>query len=308
MDQGMLQEEQRIAELLPPETLRGITNGESATVGQLLNHSSGIATWEFDSRWITKGRGYAQNPDHLWTPIEPLEFIRGDGHPATNAAGQGYAYSNTNFTLLGLIIERVTGRPLVELLHEQIFNPLGLMDIRMEGFEPIDPKRVPPRYHYNTPEFRDTAGISPYYRNLGTLLDVSRSNLSTEWAAGGLMATPRDLAAFTLALRDGRVVPRTTLARMLRFRPTDAPDEEVGAGIFREQLADGWLDGYDGGVLGFGAVMGWVEGDDIVLALSTNVGMMHAGDKSFYPLQLVRSASFMAALRKFAHALTPSGG
>jgi D-alanyl-D-alanine carboxypeptidase len=257
-----------------------------------------------DPRWIRVGRGAEQDPDHHWQQAEPLDYIRGAGHPATHAAGHGYAYSNTNFTLLGLVLERVTGESVTTLLHRQLLDPLGVHEVRLEGFEDVDTARLPSRYHYNTAIFRRDAGMSPYYRRQPpALIDVTRSSLATEWTAGGLVATPRDLATFTLALRDGRVVSPAALARMTRFRPTGDADEEVGEGIFRERVAGGWLDGYDGGVLGFGAVTGWIEGDDIVVSLATNVGMMHTGDDSFYPLKLVRSKPFMKALRRFAGTL-----
>lgn len=308
IDSGVLAEDRRLADLLSADQLSGIANADVATVGQLLDHSSGIATWEFDPRWIREGRGESQDPQRAWASAETLDYVRGDGHQATHAAGHGYAYSNTNFTLLGLVLERVTGRSVTELLHAQLLDPLGLHDIRLEGHESVDAARLPGRYHYDTPEFRHDAGISPLYRTVETgLLDVTRSSLATEWTAGGLVATPHDLAAFMLALRDGRVVSPAALARMIRFRPTGEPDEEVGEGVFREQVDGGWLDGYDGGVLGFGAVTGWLEGEDVVLALATNVGMMHTGDASFYPLQLVRSAPFMHALRRFAAVLSPPG-
>jgi D-alanyl-D-alanine carboxypeptidase len=307
IDDGTLSEDTTLVSVLGPEIVGDIPNAAQTTIGQLLNHSSGVPTWEFDADWMTQGRGSALNPSKYWSKTETLDFLRGGRHPATNPVGQGYAYSNTNYTLLGLVLEKVTGRDVVDLLHAQLLDPLGLKDIRLEGFEAIDSARIPARYHYGTAEFRRTAGVSPAFREVGGgLLDVSRSNLSTEWTAGGLLATPRDLAAFTLALRDGRVVSRQALARMTHFRPTDEADEQAGAGIFREQVAGGWLDGYDGGVLGFGAVMGWIEGEDIVIALATNVGMMHAGDDAFYPLKLVRSPAFMHAVRHLAGTLTPT--
>ncbi|MCG8399952.1 beta-lactamase family protein, partial [Bacillus atrophaeus] len=75
-------------------------------------------------------------------------------HPATHAPGAAYAYSNSNYTLLGLVIEKVTGHDAVHELRARVLDPLGLADIRMEGFEPVDAGRLPARYHFDTPEFR----------------------------------------------------------------------------------------------------------------------------------------------------------
>ena len=137
------------------------------------------------------------------------------------------------------------------------------------------------------------------------LIDVSRSNLSTEWAAGGLVATAPDLARVTLALRDGRILSPAAVARMTTFRPADDPGQEAGEGLFREPLAGATLRGYDGGVLGFGAVMGWLEHEDLVIVVMTNVGSMHSGDAAFFPLRLVRSKGFVNAVRALAAELAP---
>ncbi len=306
VDQGRLSLESTAADILGPDVVAGIPNADRATIRQLLNHTSGIPTWEFDPEWIRKGRGAESDPDRVWAKAETLEYVRGGRHPATNSPGKSYAYANTNYTLLGLVVEKITTRDIVDVLHNDLLEPLGLADIQLEGFEPIDPSRIPARYHYDTPEFRRTAGLSPAFRLAAPgLIDVSRSNLSTEWTAGGLLATARDLAAFTLALRDGRVVAPKTLARMVSFAPTDEATEEVGQGLFHERLADDWLIGYDGGVLGFGAVMGWLEHADLVVVIMTNVGMMHTGDDAWYPLQLVRSKAFVRAARQLALELSP---
>jgi D-alanyl-D-alanine carboxypeptidase len=305
VDQGRLSLDATAADILGPEVTAGIPNADRATIRQLLNHTSGIPTWEFDAEWIRRGRGADSAPDRIWGKAETLDYVRGARHPATDAPGKSYAYANTNYTLLGLVVEKITGRDIVDVMHNDLLTPLGLADIRLEGFEPIDPLRISARYHYDTPEFRRTAGISPAFHLAAPgLIDVSRSNLSTEWTAGGLLATARDLAAFTLALRDGRVVAAATLARMVSFGPTGDAGEEVGQGLFHERLADDWLIGYDGGVLGFGAVMGWLEHEDLVAVIMTNVGMMHTGE-AWYPLQLVRSKAFVRAARRLALELSP---
>ncbi len=94
----------------------------------------------------------------------------------------------------------------------------------------------------------------------------------------------------------------------MSFASTGEAAEEVGQGLFHERLADDWLIGYDGGVLGFGAVMGWLEHDDLVVVIMTNVGMMHTGDDAWYPLQLVRSKAFVRSARQLARELSPRHG
>jgi D-alanyl-D-alanine carboxypeptidase len=305
-DEGRLDLDRTPADVVGHDVVRGIPNADRATLRQLLAHTSGIPTWEFDADWIRRGRGSQLLTDRYWRKDETLDYIRDGRHAATNEPGMGYAYSNSNYTILGLVIEKVTGHDALVEIRERVLRPLSLSEIKMEGFEPIDPMRVPARYHFNTPEFRRDAGLHPSFRPVSaSLIDVSSSNLSTEWTAGGLMATARNLAEFTRALRDGEIVGEAAMQRMLTFTPADEPGEEAGQGLFRETLENGSLIGYDGGVLGFGGVMGWVEGEDLVIVILTNVGTMHSGDEAYFPLKLVKTASFVSAARRLARELSP---
>ena len=306
VDEGRLSLDATPKDLLGPEAIHGIPNADTATVRELLNHTSGIPTWEFDADWIRRGRGSELLIERYWRKDETLDYLREGRQPATNAPGAGYAYSNSNYTILGLIIEKVTGHDALREIRERILTPLGLTSVRLEGFEPIDLRRVPARYHLNTESFRRDAGLHTSFRVVTPMLiDVSASNLSTEWMAGGLLTTARDLAEFTRALRDGEVVSPAAMNRMLTFTAADEPGEESGQGLFREPLENGSLIGFDGGVLGFGAVMGWLEGEDLVVVIQTNVGTMHSGDAAYYPLKLVKTAAFVTAARRLARELSP---
>ena len=311
-DEGRLDLDATPRAILGDALTGDIPNAGTATLRQLLNHTSGVPTWEFDPDWIRRGRGENLLTGRAWRKDETLEYLRHGRHPATNAPGAAYAYSNSNYTLLGLVIEKVTGHDAVQELHARVLDPLGLRDIRMEGFETVDAARIPARYHFNTPEFRRDAGLHVSFRPVAPgLIDVSASDLSTEWTAGGLLATARDLAVFARALRDGAVVGPAGLGRMQDFIPThddSDPGSAVGEGLFREQLDAGTLIGEDGGVLGFGAVMGWLEHEDLVVVVMTNVGSMHSGDAAYYPLKLVKAAHFINAARRLAAALTPPAG
>lgn len=308
-DEGRLDLDTTPRAILGEAVTGDIPNAGTATLRQLLNHTSGVPTWEFDADWIRRGRGENLLTSRPWRKDETLDYLRHGRHAATNAPGAAYAYSNSNYTLLGLVIEKVTGHDAVQELHARVLDPLGLRDIRMEGFEPVDAARIPARYHFNTAEFRRDAGLHPSFRPVApALIDVSASNLSTEWTAGGLMATARDLAVFARALRDGAVVGPAGLRRMQDFVPTHDdtdPGSAVGEGLFRETLEEGALIGEDGGVLGFGAVMGWLEHEDLVVVVMTNVGSMHSGDSAYYPLKLVKSAHFIRAARRLAATLSP---
>jgi D-alanyl-D-alanine carboxypeptidase len=312
IDEGRLKLEARISDLLEPAVIAGIPNADRATVQQLLDHTSGIPSWEFDSQWIRDGRGDGMDLDHHWGKAETLDYLRRGRDPPAHPPGQGYTYSNTNYTLLGLLIERVTGHDAVSEIHQRVLQPQGLNDIYFEGYDSVDADRLPSRYHFGTAEFLRTAGMHASFRRVdGRLIDVSRSRLSTEWTAGAALATARDLALLARNLRDGRAVSDAALRRMESFRATDDPDEDMGQGLALDRYGGQRLIGYTGNVLGFGAAVGWVPDEDIVIALMTNVGAMHAGDSAYFPEKFLKQTHLIAAARRLARELAPrasSGG
>ena len=304
VDEGRLSLDAKAGDLLGSEAIAAVPNADRATVLELLNHTSGVPSWEFDRDWIRHGRGAAFEIGHFWGKADTLDYLRHGRDPPANEPGKGYAYSNTNYTLLGLIIEKVTGHEAVSEVHRRVLDPLGLSDIRFEGFEPIDARRLPSRYQFFTAEYRRAAGVHPLFNRVSpALIDVSRSNLSVEWTAGAMLATMRDLALFMRALRDGRVVSRTALGRMQTFGATDDPDEEMGQGLARDRYGAETLIGYSGNVFGFGAVAGWVQGDDVVIALATNAGAMHAGESACTLEKLLKRTGIIRAARSLAKKL-----
>ncbi len=138
------------------DAVAGVPNADKATLLQLLNHTGGVPSWEDDPVWIREGRGSALDVKHIWGKDETLKYIK--GHQPLAPPGEQYSYANTNFTLLGMVIEKVTGHTAVEEIHTRILNPLGLKDIRLEGFEPVPEERVPHRYHWDTDDLPEDGG------------------------------------------------------------------------------------------------------------------------------------------------------
>jgi CubicO group peptidase (beta-lactamase class C family)/acetylornithine deacetylase/succinyl-diaminopimelate desuccinylase-like protein len=265
------------ADILGPEVIKGIANADRATLAQLLNHTSGIPSWEDDPRWIRAGRGNKLKPTHLWGKTETLDYVRGPEHPALNEPGAKFNYANTNYTLLGLVIEKLTGHTAEAEIRRRVLEPLRLRDTFLEGFEEFDTTRLPHRYHYLTPAFSNTAGVARSFKRVHPdVFDATGSNLSVEWTAGGLVSTPSDLALFGLALRDARIVSPASRTFMMEWTPA-WKGTEVGHGLFRMGNAAGTLIGHDGGVLGFTSSFFWAEAGDAIVAITSNVGVMHVG-------------------------------
>jgi hypothetical protein len=92
---------------------------------------------------------------------------------------------------------------------------------------------------------------------------------------------------------------------MESFKPTDDKDEDMGQGLALDRYGMERLIGYTGNVLGFGAAVGWVPEEDVVIALMTNVGAMHAGDSGYCPEKLLKETRVIAATRALTRQLAP---
>lgn len=287
------------------DPLEGIANADKATLWQLMNHTSGIPSWEDDAEWQRDGRGAALDVERTWGKLDALEYIRGE--PPLFAPGEDYSYSNSNFTILGLVVEAVTGEDLVAVIEERIRRPAGLDSVFLEGFEPVPQERLARRYHFATAEFRETAGVHPAFPEVdGGLIDVSASNLSVEWAAGGMVASAPDLARYGVAVFDGTLLSAEALDALMTFRPIrwSSPDEsdaarepvvETGFGFFRHKLGRFHVLEHTGDVLGYSAFLFYEPGNRVALAILANAGTMHAGRGVGIGNAVLRDDRFIAA-------------
>lgn len=284
VEEGRLSLNQTPQDILGADVVGSVAGADTATLAQLLNHTSGIPTWEEDPVWIKDGRGAKQDPSHIWGRKEALPYI--SETPVTNAPGEAFSYSNTNHTLLGLVIEKVTGNDAVSEIKARILAPLGLSEIYLEGFQPVPKGRVAGRYHYNTPEFREAAGVHQAFAHLPPLadgepavFDASASNLSVEWTAGGMVATAGDLARYFAAFRAEKLLEPASMAVVKDWFPI-TQKIAVGHGLFRRETEGGYtVVGHTGGVLGFSAAAYWFEDRDIIVVVLSNIGVMHVGKR-----------------------------
>jgi len=272
-EEGQLPLDAPVSRWLDAKRLAGIANAQRATTRQLLSHYAGMRSWEDEPAWIADARGQRLTPEKTWRPAESLDYIR--DKPARFVPGAAFHYSNTHFTLLGLLIETITQSKLEAVLYQRIFQPLALQHTFLEGYSPAGSRKIARRYHRLDPDFLRNAGLSPHMKPIsGGLIDVSASNLSVEWAAGGILSTAQDLMTFMLALRNGRLLCAQSMREMQRWLPAD--NDKMGLSLFNIDSAWGTASGHGGNVLGFSACAWWYEEADCALALLTNVGSMHA--------------------------------
>ncbi|KAI5366342.1 Putative beta-lactamase/transpeptidase [Septoria linicola] len=177
VEEAKLRHTDSVQQDLPVDTYCGIENASTATIQQLLSHTAGIDSWEDDSSWLVDGRGANADVSRTWRKTETLDYIR---RPRQTAPDPGsWYYSNTNYTLLGLIIESVTGSTAEGEICRRILEPLQMSCTFVEGFEDGPHNGASRRYHYASKQFCETAGISADFSPVSDdFIDVTGSNLS----------------------------------------------------------------------------------------------------------------------------------
>lgn len=235
-----------------------LPNGPAITLRHLLTHSSGLPEYvEQESLW----QAIAANPDRNWTPEARLAEIL-DAKPAF-PAGQGFAYADTNYILLGMVIEQVTGRPYEQVQAERLLKPLGLKETQAANQRALPGltagySALPPFFH-----MPPKVGVEGRYG----------FNPQLEWTGGGLVSTAADLARWGSALFGGKVLSDGWLKQMRTpsGQRTDMADgAEYGLGLILWQTPFGPAWGHSGFVPGFNAVLEHLPEQGVTLALMCN--------------------------------------
>jgi D-alanyl-D-alanine carboxypeptidase len=232
----------------------GVPGGESITLRQLANMTSGLAddfaNPEFSFEYLT---------GETFTPERLVEL--GVALPTLFPPGTGWSYSNTNTVLLGMVIQQVTGESLSRALRNRVFGPLGLHGTSLPS------KRTLPKPH--------AAGYT--YQTLnGRLGDATFNTPTATWAAGGIVSTVPDLLKAARMFGTGRPLLSPASQRQrtdwVEF-PPNSPLQRYGIGVFD---FDGWI-GHNGGIPGYTAIAWYLPQRRLSLVVSVNSDI-HVGE------------------------------
>jgi len=204
-------------------------------VQELLQHTSGIYSYTSDPGFQ---QALQAHPTRVWQPAELVHIAV--AHPPLFSPGTAFAYSNTDYILLGLIIQAVTGHPVGQELQARIFHPLGLRDTY---------------YPYANPHLRTPYAHGYLPGQPGATGPVDGTVMSPSWAgaAGGIVSTAADIARFYTALLTGKLLPAAQLQEMMTTTPTGQGDN-YGLGIQAEPLTCGTVWGHQGSFHGYYSV------------------------------------------------------
>ncbi|MER5451598.1 serine hydrolase domain-containing protein [Streptomyces sp. NPDC002764] len=229
-DEGKLSLDASVDRYLP-----GLLPDSRITVRQVLGHRSGL--YDYTNDMFAKSvSGFESVRSKVFTYRELVD--RSLRHARTSAPGAAYAYSNTNFVVAGMLIEKLTGHSVGTEYANRIIGPLRLRDT----FYVHPGKDIPGRYArgYLTP---DSAGAP--------LVDATRQTVSWAQSAGALISSTRDLDTFLSALLGGRLMSATRLGQMERMIPVNST-QAYGLGLRRRDLSCGVsVYGHTGAVQGY---------------------------------------------------------
>jgi D-alanyl-D-alanine carboxypeptidase len=264
VEQGRVKLDDDLSKYVPQFPLQG----RKVTIRHLLNHTSGIHSYTASPAW-------AKTWSETLSPDAIVKFVAADTFDF--APGASYRYNNTGYVLLGMIIEKVTGKKYAAYLEEQFFKPLGMKSTS-----------------YCPTRTTDPIFATGYSRGPNGAIRAPFLDLSHPFSAGALCSTVGDFVAWQRALDGGKVVSPASYATM-----TTADTLNTGAKInYGFGLVPGNVNGHrsvshTGGIHGFSTVAHYFPDDTLSVVVFTNYD---GGGPSPLALNLVRIAYGGAAV------------
>jgi CubicO group peptidase (beta-lactamase class C family) len=211
------------------------------TIRQLLNHTSGVPNFTDTgpSQWAKK-----LSPEGLLALVS--------GHGLQFPAGSTFAYSNTNYVMLGQIAERHYGKPLPQILADEFFGPLNMTSSR-----------------YCEDEYGANGQAMPYMRNGDRVEDAPYWSVAHGFGSGGICSTVADVAVWNRALHGGKVVSASSYAHMTTPEGA-ATAMRSGFGLMAQSVAGRPALLHGGTVPGFIAMPVWLPAEQVSIVILMN--------------------------------------
>ena len=248
VDQGKLKLDDPVS-----QHISGVPNGNDITLRQLAGMKSGLYPYTSDPGFQ---KAVLTDPQRAFTPRQLLGYSF--GHSAVFKPGEKFQYSNTNTILLGLVIEKVGGKPLREFVRQEVLVPAKLR-------QTLFPKGTEfPRPHAQG-YTRQAAG--------GKITNATDWNSSWAWAAGAMISTLEDMRSWSQTLATGTILTPATQAERMKDPYEAFPGLRYGLGMFEVR---GWL-GHNGSLPGYQTVAVHLPAGNTTLVVLTNTDDSHKG-------------------------------
>lgn len=266
--EGRLALEDTVERWLPGVVTGNGNDGTTITVRQLLQQTSGLFDYARDLTYRSSAEAFAATRLNGMTLAEGVAMAM--KHQPNFAPGTEWEYSNTNYLLAGMIIEKITGNSWGDEVRSRILDPLGLHHTYVPGHDPAIRGPHPIGYQRFSPE--------------GPVLDVTEFDTTIAGSAGQMVGTTEDVNRFLQALIGGEVLRPAELAEMQKTVPATRfdrawPGIRYGLGIESMPTSCGTIWAHGGDIVGFQTRNG-ITADgtrSVVVVMNTNSFVPKAG-------------------------------
>lgn len=237
-----------------------LPNAKDITVRQLMNHTSGLVRYEFKEQFT---KDLTANPEKTWQPAELVAYLLDEKPPFE--AGKGWDYSDTNYIVLGMIIEKVTGRRFYDEANRRLLKPLKLTNtIPQDG-----------------PRLKDVvqgyAGPNNPFGGTDAMIRGGKFaiNPQFEWTGGGYASTAQDLARWTKMIYEGKAFSSDLLPQVLDgvAAPMLGRETKYGLGVIIRKTSLGTSYGHSGFFPGYMTDTMYFPDQKVAVALQVNTSV-----------------------------------
>jgi D-alanyl-D-alanine carboxypeptidase len=237
-----------------------LPNAKEITVRQLMNHTSGLVRYEFKETFT---KDLTANPDKVWKPAELIAYLFDEKAPFE--AGKGWDYSDTNYIVLGMIIERVTGKNFYDEANRRVIKPLKLKDT------------IPQEAPMMKGVIQGYAGAGNPFGGKDAMIENGKFviNPQLEWTGGGYASTSQDLARWAKMMYEGKAYDASLLPQVLDgvAAPMLGKETKYGLGVIIRKTQAGTSYGHSGFFPGYFTDIMYFPDRKIAIAVQVNTSV-----------------------------------
>lgn len=255
-EKGRINLDSAMTAYLPHRYGKYITDADKITIRMILNHTSGIPEYNLAPAYVTR---LLQQPDFAFTPEDYIKYIA--QKPLDFEPGTRYAYRNTNYLLLALILDQLTGNH-ARYISENIFQPLNLRNTY---------------YRHEAGYLKSEELVNSYWdRHSNGILEnashLQRRNVAALIGDDGIIATPADAVLFLKGLMEGKLISASTLEEMKTWVKDSKGNDRYGLGLAYATFSGHVAYGHSGGGIGAGCILYYFPEKNIYLFAGINLG------------------------------------